>query len=187
MPSDPSTVRARYADRRASGRCIGCGAPSTASRCAPCAAHKATLARESTAARRARGACTRCPLPAVEGGVLCDGCLAASRADGKLRAGAREAAIREERAIAHVAYADKPHGWERTTVAVYPPSPRGDELLRLRLDHPTITRREVARALGLAPCGHSALENGTATLSDEEWEAALRIVRELAGKEPSRG
>ena len=92
-------------------------------------------------------------------------------------------AIGSQRAMTHVHHADKPHGWEYTTVAAYPHSPRGGELLRLRLDHATLTRRQVATALGIEPWEHSALESGTATLSDEEWDAALTTVRALAAAE----
>ena len=77
-----------------------------------------------------------------------------------------------------------PGGFRDVTTDVYPESPRGDELRMLRINHPTMQRREVANALGLSLSDHSALENGRMTLSDDEWAQALATVRALAGGAP---
>lgn len=86
---------------------------------------------------------------------------------------------------AHIHYADRPHEWGAVAVDEYPPSPRGEELIRLRLDHATMTRRQVCAALGISPMECSALENGRMTLSDDDWTMALAAVRALVkGGEP---
>lgn len=94
------------------------------------------------------------------------------------------APVGEHQAMTHLNRGSAPHEWKRTTVEDYPPSPRGDELARLRLDHPTLQRREVCTALGISPSDHIALENGRLTLSDVQWAWALATARALGGGAP---
>ena len=71
---------------------------------------------------------------------------------------------------------------ETMTTPVYPPSPRGEELRRVRVAFDR-TLGEAARLLGLRPLDVSDLEWGRATFAtDEEWNAVLRA---LEGKEES--
>ena len=83
----------------------------------------------------------------------------------------------------HIAHANKPHEWGPIEVDDYPPSPRGDVLRMLRLDHATLTRRQVCDALGIDPADSSALETGRLTLADDDWTAALSAVAALAAAE----
>lgn len=74
-------------------------------------------------------------------------------------------------------------GLRDTEEPTYPPSPRGDALRELRAregDHVTIG--EAARLLGIGPADLCSLEYGRATLSDEDWIEAERLIRELKAR-----
>lgn len=75
-------------------------------------------------------------------------------------------------------------GMREVELSVYSPSPRGEELRQARAG---AGRRggglvKCSRALGITAEQLSGLESGRYTLSDADWEVALRVAREKAGE-----
>ena len=92
------------------------------------------------------------------------------------------APIGTERSMAFV----NPGGPREVELDVYPPSPRGDALRNLRVGC-DLGLRECARALGLSPVDVSALENGRATLSADDWcELFVAVGAAWREKNPPR-
>ncbi len=72
--------------------------------------------------------------------------------------------IAREKTMAFV----NPEGLREVEVDRYPPSPRGEALLRFRLLM-DLGLRECSKMLCIHPSELSALENSRATLSDADW------------------
>jgi hypothetical protein len=67
-------------------------------------------------------------------------------------------------------------GYETIDVPVYPPSPRGRLLQKLR-ESVRVPLASLAERLNVPPSDVSALERGAATLSPGDWVAVTRALK----------